>query len=97
MSDPYREPDNSTVDDWFGQSVERDADLAEALVAETGDEEQAAERFEEEATGAHEQEQRRRGSPGESSGGGETRADSPGKPRPSPQQARENAELDPPA
>jgi hypothetical protein len=27
--DPYTEPPNSTVDDWFGQRVQRDADNAE--------------------------------------------------------------------
>ena len=34
-----REPDNSTVDDWFGQNVARDQDLADELVdEEDGDE-----------------------------------------------------------
>ena len=27
--DPYKEPDNSTVDDWHGQKVDRDAETAE--------------------------------------------------------------------
>ncbi len=46
------EPDNSTVDDWFGQNAARDADLADELVAEEGGDEAAAERrFEEEAEG----------------------------------------------
>jgi hypothetical protein len=47
-----REPDNSTVDDWFGQNVARDQDLADALVAEEGgDQAAAADRFEDEAEG----------------------------------------------
>jgi hypothetical protein len=47
-----REPDNSTVDDWFGQNVARDQDLADELVEEEGGDLDAAEaRFEEEATG----------------------------------------------
>jgi hypothetical protein len=46
------EPENSTVDDWFGQNAARDADLADELVAaEGGDESAAAERFEREAQG----------------------------------------------
>lgn len=58
--DPYREPDNATTEEWFGQSVERDAELAEELLAEEGgDEEAAAERFDEEATGEIEQRRRR--------------------------------------
>jgi hypothetical protein len=57
-----REPDNSTVDDWFGQSVERDAELADELVDEAGgDEDEARRRFEEEATGREEQEARHDG------------------------------------
>jgi hypothetical protein len=53
MADPeIREPDNSTVDDWFGQNVARDQDLADELVEEEGGDEQAAEeRFEEAAEG----------------------------------------------
>jgi hypothetical protein len=47
-----QEPDNSTVDDWFGQNVARDQDLADRLVAEEGGDEEAAEdRFDEEAEG----------------------------------------------
>jgi hypothetical protein len=46
------EPENSTVDDWFGQNAGRDAELADQLVAEEGGDEAAAEqRFEEEAQG----------------------------------------------
>jgi hypothetical protein len=48
---PIREPDNSTVDDWLGQRVDRDRELAEDLLAETGDPDEAAERFEEEKEG----------------------------------------------
>jgi hypothetical protein len=46
------EPENSTVDDWFGQNVARDQDLADQLVAEEGGDTAAAEeRFEQEAQG----------------------------------------------
>ena len=52
MPDEIKEPDNSTVDDWFGQNVARDQELADELVdAEDGDEAAAEERFEQEATG----------------------------------------------
>jgi hypothetical protein len=53
MSDSeIREPDNSTVDDWFGQNVARDQDKADELVAEEGGDLQAAEeRFDDEAEG----------------------------------------------
>ena len=52
MADEIREPDNSTVDDWFGQNVSRDQDLADRLVAEEDGDEQAAERrFDDEAQG----------------------------------------------
>jgi len=46
-----REPDNSTVDDWMGQRVDRDRDLAETLLRETGDANMAAARFEAEKEG----------------------------------------------
>jgi hypothetical protein len=47
-----QEPENSTVDDWFGQNVARDQDLADRLVEEEGgDQDAAEERFEEEAEG----------------------------------------------
>lgn len=47
-----KEPENSTVDDWFGQNVARDQDLADELVAEEGGDTEAAEqRFEDEAQG----------------------------------------------
>ncbi len=54
MNDPdgtIREPENSTVDDWMGQRVERDTELAEDLLEETGDPDEAAARFEEEKEG----------------------------------------------
>jgi hypothetical protein len=46
-----REPPNSTVDDWRGQKVERDTELAEDLLEETGDADEAARRFEQEKEG----------------------------------------------
>jgi hypothetical protein len=50
--DEVVEPDNSTVDDWFGQNVARDQDVADKAVAEAGgDMEEAEKRFEEEAEG----------------------------------------------
>lgn len=50
--DEIKEPANSTVDDWFGQNVARDQDLADELVAEEGgDTDAAEERFEDEARG----------------------------------------------
>ena len=43
---------DSTVDDWFGQNVARDQDVADRLVAEEGgDQDAAEERFDEEAEG----------------------------------------------
>jgi hypothetical protein len=52
MPDEIEEPENSTVDDWFGQNVARDQEKADELVAEEGgDTEAAEERFEEEAEG----------------------------------------------
>lgn len=50
--DEIKEPDNSTVDDWFGQNAARDQELADKLVAEEGGDQVAAEdRFEDEAEG----------------------------------------------
>jgi hypothetical protein len=50
--DEVVEPDNSTVDDWFGQNVARDQEVADKVVAESGgDMEEAEKRFEEEADG----------------------------------------------
>jgi len=53
MPDPVEEPtEDSTVDDWFGQNVARDQDLADELVNEEGGDLDAAEdRFETEAEG----------------------------------------------
>ena len=48
---------DSTVDDWMGQSVERDRQLAEELTNELGEEEAEA-RFNKQATGRAEQEAR---------------------------------------
>ena len=46
------EPDNSTVDDWFGQNVARDQEVADKVVAEAGgDMNEAERRFEQEADG----------------------------------------------
>jgi hypothetical protein len=57
MSDPNREPDNSTVEEWFGQSVDRDRELAEELSEELPPEEAEAE-FDRRAEGEEEQERR---------------------------------------
>lgn len=46
-----REPDNSTVDDWFGQNVARDQEVADRVAAEEGDADDAERRFEREAHG----------------------------------------------
>jgi hypothetical protein len=53
VPEPIPEPtEDSTVDDWFGQNVARDQDLADDLVEEeSGDLERAADRYEEEAEG----------------------------------------------
>jgi hypothetical protein len=45
--EPIVEPENSTVDDWFGQDVERDRVAAEKALEEAdGDEARAEELFE---------------------------------------------------
>ena len=49
---------DSKVEDWFGQSVERDAELADELSEELPPD-AAARRFEEESTGHAEQDARR--------------------------------------
>lgn len=47
-----KEPDNSTVDDWFGQQVDRDAQVAEEAVRRAdGDLDEAEEHYERRATG----------------------------------------------
>lgn len=65
MSDPrpqeddavVREPDNAVVEDWMGQDIQRDTELAEDLVEEEGSMEDAEARFEEEADGQETHEQ----------------------------------------
>lgn len=49
--DEIREPENSTVDDWFGQDVARDEAVAEKAVAENDTEEEAEAQFDREAKG----------------------------------------------
>lgn len=52
-SDPRTEPENSTVDDWMGQEVNADAELADKLVEESGGDMAAAEeKFEQRSAGA---------------------------------------------
>lgn len=46
-----REPDNSTVDDWFGQNVARDQDVADDAAEEADSPEEAEKLFEERAHG----------------------------------------------
>lgn len=46
-----REPENSTVDDWFGQNVARDQEVADQALAESDSAAEAEERFGEEAEG----------------------------------------------
>ena len=41
-----REPENSTVDDWMGQRVQRDEERAEQIAAETDDPAEAERKFE---------------------------------------------------
>jgi hypothetical protein len=41
--EPIVEPENSTVDDWFAQDVERDRATAEAALREAGGDEDLAE------------------------------------------------------
>jgi hypothetical protein len=53
MPEPVEEPhEDSTVDDWFGQNVARDQELADDLIAEEeGDLDSAEDRFQAEAEG----------------------------------------------
>ena len=87
-ADPYTEPPNSTVDDWHGQEVERDFEAADEALAETGGDMAAAERRFDEIRPDHPSEQfkvdeaDRSGSDEHATG---------------ERQARENAEVDPPA
>lgn len=51
--DPHTEPENSTVDDWMGQEVNEDMELADKLVDETkGDLAEAEQRFDKRSAGA---------------------------------------------
>lgn len=45
--DEITEPENSTVDDWIGQRVERDEERAEQIASETDDPAEAERRFDE--------------------------------------------------
>jgi hypothetical protein len=54
-ADPFLEPRNSTVHDWLGQRVGRDAELADRLVHDTGGDEQQAERLFDEISEEREQ------------------------------------------
>ena len=48
----FEEPENSTVDDWLGQSVARDEEVAGQAMSEAGGDEAEAERiYEERASG----------------------------------------------
>jgi hypothetical protein len=49
--------EDSRVEDWFGQSVDRDAEVADELTEEVG-EERAEQLFEQQAPGRDEQEAR---------------------------------------
>ena len=52
-NDPHTEPENSTVDDWMGQEVNKDMALADELVdAADGDLAKAEQQFEERSAGA---------------------------------------------
>ncbi|MCU1358211.1 MAG: hypothetical protein JWM89_3629 [Acidimicrobiales bacterium] len=49
--DVVREPENSTVDDWFGQNVARDQEVADRVSAEEDDPADAEAAFDEQAHG----------------------------------------------
>lgn len=52
MSDvEINEPDNSTVDDWAGQNIARDQEVADRAIAENDSIEDAEAQFEREAEG----------------------------------------------
>ena len=44
--DQITEPENSTVDDWMGQRVQRDEERAEQIASETDDPAEAERKFE---------------------------------------------------
>jgi hypothetical protein len=46
-----REPDNSTVDDWFGQNVARDQEVADEVAESSDSEAEAEAKFEAQADG----------------------------------------------
>ena len=46
-SDPYKEPPNSTVDDWHGQVVDEAMSEADAALAAGASDEDAEERYDE--------------------------------------------------
>jgi hypothetical protein len=46
-----QEPENSTVDDWFGQNVARDQEVADEVEAESDSLEEAEAKFDERAEG----------------------------------------------
>lgn len=41
-SDPNKEPENSTVDDWLGQQVNEDAEKVDEALEDSGGDEDAA-------------------------------------------------------
>jgi len=55
--DPFQEPPNSTVGDWFGQEADKDAAAAEQALAEAGGDAAKAEKIFEEKRPEHESEQ----------------------------------------
>lgn len=52
-NDPHVEPENSTVDNWMGQEVNRDAELADEVMHDAGGDEAEAEKaFNQQSEGA---------------------------------------------
>lgn len=51
-SDPYQEPENSTVDDWHGQIVDEATEEADAALADGASSEEAERRYDEAIEGA---------------------------------------------
>jgi hypothetical protein len=49
--DPRKEPDNSTVDDWHGQKVDRMKEKADEAAAETSTESEAEAAFDDKTKG----------------------------------------------
>lgn len=51
--DPHVEPENSTVENWIGQEVNRDADLVDEVMRESGGDQAKAEKaFDRQSAGA---------------------------------------------